>query len=270
MEKEFTHIDILDAWFRNEMNEDQRQVFEQRLATEPSLKAEFDLYAEMIAGIQTFGDHALMAQIRQTHSQMKSEGFFQEKREAKLVSFRSNAVRWSAAAAVALLAVVTAWWYWSSSAYDKAFAAHYQPNPASLNTLLDSLETLGFAAGKDEAYRDFVAGVQAYEKGDFAQAEKQLAAWHRLHPDDDNGRYMLALSLLAQQRFGKAANLLQPLIDNQKQELAHEARFYLALAYCKQPFQRSAARRLLQEIASDSSSPYRQQAADILAQLESW
>ncbi|MCB9340952.1 MAG: hypothetical protein H6577_22735 [Lewinellaceae bacterium] len=260
--------DDLEGYLQGNLYGEKARLLEQRLKSDEVFAKEMTDRADLLEGIRTRGDLALREQIRQAHQQAKSEGALRDTTNgARIVPFRQRVLRWAIAASVALLAVAGSWWFLSPGNYDEAFAAYYQPNSPFLNSLLDSLEATGFATGKGEAFKAYVAGVQAYERGNFAAAESQIAAWLQQNPGDDNARLMLGLSYLGQQSYKKAAKEFEQLLTSQDAAIVRAAKFYLALAWCKNPFKRGAAERLLRDIANDNTSPHRQAAAMMLEKI---
>lgn len=262
--------DDLTDYLRGKLDESTSAILELRMQSDTAFAEDMNRRTELLEGIRTKGDLDIRAQIRQAGQQAKSEGILQvdiQQSTARIVTFRQKMVRWAAAASVALLAIAGAWWYLVPSKYDEAFAAHYQPNPPMLNSLLDSLESAGFAAGKGEAYKAYLAGVQAYEAGEFVKSESPIAAWLQQNPGDDNARLLLGLNYLGQQSYKKAAGVFEQLLASQDAAIARTAKFYLALSWCKLPFKRGMAQRLLAQIANDKESPHRQAAAMMLRNI---
>ncbi len=262
--------DDLTDYLRGKLDDEKSAILEQRMQSDEVFAEDMNRRTELLEGIRTKGDLDIRAQIRQAGQQAKVEGILQEdiqQSTARIVTFRQKMVRWAAAASVALMAIAGAWWYLMPSKYDAVFADHYQPNPGMMAPLLDSLEQTGFAAGKTEAFKAYVAGMAAYEAGNFTVSEKEIATWLQQNPNDDNARLFLGLSQLAQRDFSRASDSFEPLIESRDATIAQEAKFYLALAWCKQPMKRGAAKRLLSEIAADPASPHRMTAATMLEKL---
>ena len=259
----FLEDDMAD-YHEGKLNDDKASLLERRMQSDEAFAKAMEQRREMLEGIRTQGDLELKAQIKKMHAHAKAGGVLEEKTTSRVVAFRQRVLRWSAVAAVALLAIAGAWWYFTPGKYDEAFAAHYQANPDMLENYMDVLESPGFALGKGEALKMYRAGMQAYENGDYAEAEKRIAAWLEQNPSDENAQLFLGLSYMAQQEYKKAARQLEPILKSQNPTVARETKYYLALAWCKMNFKRDAARKLLEEIAVDDASPYQQQALAML------
>lgn len=251
-------------YLQGKPGDEKAALLESRMQSDEEFAKAMEQRSEMLEGIRTQGDLELRTQLKKMHDQAKAGGILEEKPVGQEVAFRQRVLRWSAAAVLALLAIAGAWWYFAPGKYDEVFAAHYQANPVMLENYMDVLESEGFASGKEAAFEAYREGMQAYENGNYDMAEKRIAAWLEQNPADENAQLFLSLSYLSQQEYKKAARQLEPLLKSQNPAVAREAKFYLALTWCKMPFKHDAARKLLDEIAANDASPYQKQALNIL------
>ncbi len=276
MEKDFLHIEQLDAYRLGILPPDERRAFEQRLENDPELRAVFEAYSDMLGGIRTAGDLELLLLIREAHTTAKAAGLTDAahseaaKPAGKVVSLHRNTLlrRIAAAASVLILAAVGLWWYFQPSPYDQAFATHYTPEKNRLGQALDQLEARGIGTPDNPAAKLLRDALQAYERGDMPGARSRLESYaSQFGLQNHTARFYLGVTLLAEGDFPKAAETLIPLATNPAGGWQGEARFYLALTYCKIPSKHAEAKQLFEEIAADPGSPFQGAAQAILPSL---
>lgn len=154
-------------------------------------------------------------------------------------------VKWSLAAA-ALIPVFV----WVGSLMRQRDAIEIVAAPYS-RASLDNANTAW--RGADGADDRFERAMLAYLASDYQAAEQGLEAHVAAHPEDDRGRFYLAVTRLLRGRTTDAVADLSRLAEDSAEPLRSEARWYRALAWLKAG-DRDRAVEELQWFANGSSS----------------
>ena len=120
--------------------------------------------------------------------------------------------------------------------------------------------------GAEPAEDAFGAAMAPYTAGDYAAAERRLAAYLSEHPGDAEASFYRGVSLLLLHRPGQALLPLQQAVDRGGEPLAAEARWYLALANLEVD-ERAAAIEELGRLAA-SAGRHQSEAVELLRRLE--
>lgn len=273
MNEEFIHIEAMDAYSRGEMTTEQRLAFEAQLATDTSLQSEWEIFQDLLGGVNAYGDRALRARIGAQHAAAKAKGLTGRRASGMAILFSNRrSLAWAAAATFALL--MGAVWFWRANyndPYAGEVAAAFNAAPAQrLPGLLDAMEAAGFGQATTPESLLLREGLQDYESGNYPSATVKLTTYlqNPSAPKRDDASFFLALSHLAQNQAPKAIKLLRPLQNAADPALRQEASFYLGLAYCRPPLHTRDARALLREVANDASSPHSTAATELLRKLD--
>jgi hypothetical protein len=174
---------------------------------------------------------------------------------------------WGAAAAMALAVGVAGWLWWGGA----------QVDPGSTLTVAKAPYPLVAGQEKDPeedlVWRDAGPGEDAfgevmtpYLAGDYAVAERRLAAYLREHPGDAAASFYRGVSLLLLKRPAAALPPLRQAANHGGEPLAAEARWYLALANLEAGA-RAEATAELRHLAA-SAGRHQSEAAELLRRLE--
>lgn len=277
MNKDLPNLDKIEDYLNGQMPEAEREKFERELDSDPSLKKEFHLVQDILAGIEQLGDEELKGQIGQAQQELEAEGFF-EKKTGKIAALPFDRRRWHrwAAAASVLIVLGTALFLWlrPGSTGQEVFAAYFRAEEARTGALIDDLSASGLLVPNQEQRNNLAAALKLYQAGEYADARQALAGYRQEYPQDTIARFYLGLSELHLSNFNEAINLLSPIVPKElgaepPAGLEDEITWYLALAYAGRPtgIGRDSAAVLLRRLEATSSS-YSARAQEALQKLE--
>ena len=273
MEKNY-NIDDIENFLNQEMDAAELAAFEKEMANDEALKTEVNFHEDVVKGIKNAGPMAFKDLVAGVHSEMKTEGFFEETvtdkvedqtvtKEAKVRSisiFRRLAI----AASFALL--LTAGWFMFAqpNTPEQLFADNFTIHQDVLSVEIeDRLAETGFGTNK-EALNKLQQGINSYTAGDYQQAINQFSTFQSAAGDDalaDYARFYQAISLLETKDISKAQEILEKLITKPSFPLIDDANWYLALIYLKQDNKQGATFILRTLSLSDT---YKERAAKLL------
>lgn len=203
-----TTFEAIEAYVLDRMPAAERAAFEQRLAGDPDLRAEVQLERENIRAVELGGVQRLLKEIA------AGEGAVDRSR-------RSGAGWLTYAAAAVLLLVAATWWATRPSAGERAFAAHFLPDPGLP-------VVMGIA--HDPAFNE---AMTSYKEGDYAGAKKAWSAEIASDPHNDTLHYYIGMAALAQGDAREAIDRLLPLMEGPDRAFHDRAGWYLFLAYVR-------------------------------------
>lgn len=274
MTNDLPNLDKIEDYLNGLMPEQEREQFEQELDADPSLKKEFQLVQDILAGIGQLGDEELGSQIGQAQQELEAEGFF-EKKTGRIAALPFDRRHWAAAASV-LIVLGTALFLWlrpKSSGQD-VFAAYFRAEEARTGALIDDLSAAGLLVPNQEQRNNLAAALKLYQSGNYSDARQALASYRQKYPQDTIAQFYLGLSELHLSNFNEAINLLSLIAPKElgaepPAGLEDEITWYLALAYAGRPtgIGRDSAAVLLRRLEANSSS-YSARAQEALQKLE--
>ena len=286
MANDLPNLDKIEDYLNGLMPEEERKGFEEQLAEDPALKKELDLVQDMLAGIEQFGDDALKARIGAAQQELESEGFF-EKKTGNVIALptrrRQFSRQWAAAASLLIICGAALFlWLKRSNPYQELFAKNFQAEDSKTAILIDDLSASGLFATEKERRSSLADALKSYQAKDYEDAQKTLASYHEMYPQDTIAQFYLGLSELHLFNFDKAITLLRPIAldvlppgQNSGQvsrgiDFQNEITWYLALAYSKWPGQaaKDSTLLLLRRLESAGDSLYAAKARTALRQLE--
>lgn len=228
----------IEAYVLDRLNAEERFAFEQRLATDAELRAEVDLERENILAIELGGLQRVLKQVRVEHAPQQGE--------------RGG---WSSylkyAAVLAVLFSVGLWFLARPAANERAFAAHFTPDPGL---------PVAMSASDDHAFHD---AMVAYKLGDHDEAIGKWSALLKKGPTSDTLRYYIGCAELNAGRGDRAAPLLLSVAEQSSSAFAMKARWFGFLALV-QSGDLAAARAVHFPV----DHPYATKAKAVIAELE--
>lgn len=190
----------------------------------------------------------------------------QDVRELKskvALTVRNPYLAWVNRVAAALLLLIfsyAAFRYWGATRPERLFIAYFEAAPSTYVTFRspDSHAALPFPAELDKA-------LEYYNSGAFGLSLPHFSNYLSEHPEDKQARFLAANAYLQDGQAEKAAEYFLQL-EADGQSLQGQAPWYLALAYLRQGKMAEAGRQL-ERIQADASSPYREQAGQLLGRI---
>ena len=244
----------IEAYLRGELVGIDKQLFEEELAHDAQLKADYLLQKELFEAVGNPKIDLMEAAIAAAGGRYTQ----QQKHAPK----RGNRPVWwpyAVAAAVVVLIItgITIIWFSTSQPNPPSFAAYYEPFPAP-----------GTYRGEGalQASDNLLLGLAHYEQAQYAEAIPYLT--QEVEQDTTQAampRLLLGVSYLQTALWPNAVTALQPLTSDSTHTLYGPALWYHAYA-AQQAGSPQQAQRLLQRLARRNDGPWTTKAKALLQQ----
>ena len=243
------NFERIEAFILKRMNEQERKAFLQEMVEDDELRSEVALQTEMIHAIET---ESMQATLSAMHDEHFGEASRQNKRQGVFRLPRG----WAIAASVA--ALITVGWFLlrnsEAASTDQLYTQYYSTDPGLPTTL------------NLQKNRPFVEGMIDYKMG---KAEAAIERWRPLlqgAPSNDTLQYYLGMAYLEADQINLAVKQLEQ-VELSSTSFSGRAQWYLALAHLKNA-NTTEAIRLLRQIAEGDDGEFRDQAKQLLLDLE--
>jgi len=249
-------IDILDAYFRDRMNDEQQALFKERLG-DPQFEKDLREYRELHMGIEysifktakeklQSLEKSLPDPLTDQHSSLEDQ---------QHTSSFDRSFLWKMAAAILILAISTIVFFnnQQSASPQELFADYFEPFTNEFVVVQRS----------DDSGNGLLRSFQAYDNAQYHEAVSGFQSILQEQPDNIMVLFYLSNAQLALQDHEGAITNLQRFLEI-SEDFKIQAQWYLALAYISNQ-QISEAKNILNEIQDDSI--YGAQALEILEQL---
>ena len=243
---------MLDRYLRDEMDEQERRLFEEQLATDEALSEELDLQRDTIEGIGIDGSHALKKRLQAVEAELKNPApVVVDDKETN----RRFLMTWVAIAASLLTVVLLGYLFVPSSSPEELYVAYYQPFPNLINPAQRSTEV--------EEETALEQAVRAYDEQQYDQAITLFAQGDAL--SDPGYTFYYGASHLAADQPEQAIPLLERVVEESNGLFYEPGLWYLALAHLKAN-DPAAARPYLQTLA-EQPGDYTEEAQELLDKI---
>jgi len=237
--------DKIDAYLRGELNEADKQQFEETAEQDEELARELAFRKLTLEHLELLEDRKIADQVQAVHqAEIK-----QRQGRAKV-----KRLRFLAMAAAILLLLSFAWWLWPSAvAPDALYAEYYAPYelPFGNRNEMDALTE---------------AGVY-YQSGDYEQAVPAFRELLAQDPSRSKVTFALGISQMELQQWPEASAHFQQLIEQDDPLYAGLARWYLSLCYLKMDNTASAVTQL-ETLADDTGAVFQEEASQLLKAIK--
>ena len=239
-------LDRIDAYLRNKLPKNEKDMFEQQLSNDPSLQLATQEQAEVIRSVEFIGDEELKAQINDAILN-------DQKSSAKVRTLRLGWRRVAAIAASFLVLGLALWFMFSKPSNDALFAANYEAYDLSENR-------------RDQQFdAEIQEAIRLYEAKSFAAS---IPLFEKIYTQTKDSKWLIAqaVSLLETGQEEEAIKKLAPIRANENDVYRAPALWYMALSHLKVTnVERSKI--LLEEIISSYSGLYKNKAQELLKKL---
>lgn len=218
--------DKIQAYIDGDLPEDEKQAFEQELASDEALRAEVELYQKMKFAIRAEG---MKSALESMHFETTAT---QDSHQSTDNFKKKNIKPWIWVAALSILAVL-AWFLLKQE--EKKQAEPEKKIPVHLQYAQDikSLEGLPVTLSATTNNYDFNEGMVHYRRKDFAQAVTYFTRASENGISSDTLQIYLANALLATDRDEEAKVLLDYIAENQSGPYYETSLWYLTKYYLK-------------------------------------
>ena len=227
---------LIDRYFEGDLNEKELQRFNEYMGHDSDFADAIALEKDLIAGIETFGNQKLKAELQAIHEEeIGNLPQLQAKNEAKVVRMRRFS-QWAIAASLAL-GLIAAWWIinTNSSPSELALTAYEKP----------TFETL--RGGESEA---IIGDIKTfYQNENYQKAADELQLYLETHNTDAEAWFYLGICQFELGHYPQAIAAFQT--AQKDDNLNDQATWHLALTYLKQNNTKQAKAEL-QKLLGDS------------------
>lgn len=247
------YIERIENYLAGELPAGERAAFEQELQSNDELRQALELYRIGEQAIELEVENNLRRELQKWAAEDAAGQVVERQTGARIVSMRTNWVRWAAAAAVFAGAIFFVWFWVNRQPSDEAlFAQNYElaPPPAFRSAVGDEHPLAqGFEAYENENYQaaaDFFQTISA-ENERFAEAQFYLG-----HAAVQLENYDLAISSF--DRSAKAGD----------EKYREKAEWNLLLAYLAAHRAGEEFEALLRKLAGDENHSFHAQAQTLV------
>jgi len=250
------YIERIEQYTAGDMSEPERTAFEAELAENTELQQALALYRESEAVIEQSIENNLRLQLQEWAAADQAAQPVTGKPAAKVISMRSMAMRWAAAAIVLLVA---GWFILQQSSQGFSDQAIYAAN----------YEQLDGSSLRGNAPESLLGqGSEAFENKNYPVAETFFG---QIPASDENyakAQLYLGHIALQQQQYAQAITAFGKAVQANDTKVTEKAQWNLLLSYLAAGSTEDAAfKTLLEQVAQDANHSYHQKAQILEGQL---
>ncbi|MCG8321083.1 MAG: tetratricopeptide repeat protein [Cytophagales bacterium] len=217
-------IALLERYIENDLGIEEREIVEQRLASEDDFKKLLDQVRILIGGIQYAARNKMMQQLKDLEQKLPEvnwqEHVDDDQEEEKAVPMRNRRYWLMAAASVVILAVSSIFLFNHRSAPGDIYQAYFETydNVMSATT-----------RGKSTVQTSFEQAMQVYDQGNYSLAIKMFNELPGV--EKDSGVYLyLGNSYLVEEQPDKAIEAFEKALENPG-NFENQLQWYRGLGY---------------------------------------
>lgn len=201
-------FEAIEAYLLGTMDPASRDLFEQEIGTDPTLRDEVELQRENTLAVELAGITRTLHAVRSAHH------------DSAPSSFGGNWTMYlKYAAMLAVLVLGALWWYGQPAENERLFAEYYVEDPGL---------PVPMSAVGDPVFQD---AMVAYKLGDLAEARTKWGNLLQLEPSNDTLLFYIANTYLSEGDAKAAIPLFQAVADAPSSAFHDKARWFLFLAY---------------------------------------
>ena len=243
----------IDAYLNGRLSEADRSAFETQIAQDPQLAEEVALQQEATQLLLADRQGAFKAQLKEVAAKSKMAPVIEMKEAPVVGLWQQNWVRIAAAVALLIGLGFILWPKSTAVSYPQMAVLNFEPYP----------DRLQIRSGDDDSLTLVQEALLAYNQEDYETVVNTLPDLQEADPQYLLGRLYLANAYIALKQPTPAIEILKEIYALEQSAISEITAWYLALAYL-QADDGPNAKEVLQGIAKDEASVYRERAQEIL------
>lgn len=238
----FSTQDII-RFLEGEMDEQERQLFQEELDNDKSLKEDVKLYENISSTLKyTYAPDSNDVKFKSDLEQHNKRNFSSKKPKTIIISFQKY---WFAAAAIVIAVLI--WAPWNKNLYDN----------------YSKIEMVAVAERGDNSQQLLISATDEFNKKNFKEAREKLKVLVTEKPDDHMLKFYYGITLLETGEIAFAKENFDKVYSGQS-IFKYDAAFYNALAYLKENKKEKAKAWLLK---IDKDADIYEKAIEVLSKL---
>jgi len=229
----YKDLALIEQYLNGELEGESLVAFEKRRTDDAGFAKEVEVMRSMLEGVQMKGEENMKDMLAGVESKLEKEDFF-PKPESKVIKMEpKKKFNWiGVAAAIAALVVAFIWFNQDTApSPEEAYAKFYKKETKVLNQTLDDLEVFGIGDPEKDRKDQLVTALKLYEGDNYQAAVDGFNNYLATHSPDPTASYYLGHTYMNLSEYGRAIEILSPLIKLTDFELLDWSKYYLALSY---------------------------------------
>lgn len=285
-------IEKIESYLLNTLNTNDRINFEKQIETDEALQKEVEAYAIVIQSIKNNGVHKIEDAIEKAQENLRDQGFFDQYKDKssnhvvehlnEITSDTTdtynpkklpNQLRWLnpfMVAASILILFVGSYFLLKKNTFtnDDLFAQYYFNKILTLEEHIIDLSEFGIADVHRNQKEQLRQSLEAYQNCESTNCEITiLNQYLESYPNDKLAKYYMAITMMEQQEYNQAQDLLFSLAQDADFVSQSMARWNLALCYV-QLNEYGQAKKVLEELSSNDNALLKTNAINLLKDLQ--
>ncbi len=261
MNKEWKNLALIEAWLKGNLNEKDKQSFEDRLQNDSAFANEVNEIKSVIAGIREKKEIEIRDLVKSAESELRSEGYFEETIKIPSVADKKPIInsRWMMIAA-SLLLLISAAYFWNAKADDNnLFEKNYVVENKILPEVMGRLEAKGLAGNEAAKKEQLLNAIKRYNNKDYKKSKVALQKFILNFPNEETALLYLGLCEIELGNIHSAIKFLVPLANDSGFKYQKTAQWYSVLCYLKEGKTKDfdAAEQLLNQLLKTESEYYK-------------
>lgn len=225
--------ELIEQYLNGALKGDALASFEERVKRDKSFAQEVAIMRSMMDAVEMSGEEKLKDILKGVEQKLDKASFFKET-EPKVVKMEpKKRFNWLAlAASIAALVVALVWFNQDGQPTpEEAYAKFYKKEVKILGETLDDLEVFGMGDPNKSQKDQLSAALKLIETDNYQVAVDSLEEYLALHNPDPTASYYLGNAYMNLSKYGKAIEVLSPLIKLTDFKLLDWSKYDLALSY---------------------------------------